>query len=144
MDTTRRSVDINIKIQTEGSEHHQHDTAHQTSDTYPGPALTITVASPGQADGQIVAVDGSERPSIGTDRPSLDGSVGSKDTTKEKGNAGKKMQKMLKNGVHQSHRRITTISKRIGHGVQKGGNLRRPNSTPSAYNPFLNIRGRGC
>lgn len=135
MDTTRRSVEI--KIQTEGSEHHQHDTAHQTSDTYPGPQLTITVASPGQTDVKIVTADGSERPSVGTDRPSLDGSIGSKDTTKEKGNAGKKMQKMLKNGVHQGQRRITTIGRRIGHGVQKGGSLRRPNSTPSAYNPIF-------
>lgn len=41
-----------------------------------------------------------------------------------------KVQKMLKTGVHKGQERITTISRKIGHGVARGGNLRRTNSTP--------------
>jgi hypothetical protein len=47
--------------------------------------------------------------------------------------AGKKVQKMLKNRVHKEQRRITTIGRKIGHGVGRhsgGLNLRRTTSTP--------------
>ena len=59
------------------------------------------------------------------------------DTEKEKEkdrSAGKKVQKMLKNRVHKEQRRISTIGRKIGHGVgrQRGGlTLRRTTSTPS-------------
>jgi hypothetical protein len=59
------------------------------------------------------------------------------DTDKEKEkdkSAGKKVQKMLKNRVHKEQRRISTIGRKIGHGVgkQRGGlTLRRTTSTPS-------------
>jgi hypothetical protein len=59
------------------------------------------------------------------------------DTEKEKEkdkSAGKKVQKMLKNRVHKEQRRISTIGRKIGHGVgrQRGGlTLRRTSSTPS-------------
>jgi hypothetical protein len=59
------------------------------------------------------------------------------DTDKEKEkdkSAGKKVQKMLKNRVHKEQRRISTIGRKIGHGVgrQRGGlTLRRTSSTPS-------------
>lgn len=107
---------------------------------YPAPTLTITVATPGQSEAEIIATGGTEKPPLGTERPSLDGSIGSKDGAKEKGNPGKKMQKMLKQGVHQGQRRMATIGKRIGHGVQRGGSLRRPVSTPSmpcSNTPFV-------
>ena len=56
-----------------------------------------------------------------------------KDKDKDK-SAGKKVQKMLKNRVHKEQRRISTIGRKIGHGVgrQRGGlTLRRTSSTPS-------------
>lgn len=59
------------------------------------------------------------------------------DTEKEKEkdkSAGKKVQKMLKNRVHKEQQRISTIGRKIGHGVgrQRGGlTLRRTSSTPS-------------
>jgi hypothetical protein len=59
------------------------------------------------------------------------------DTEKEKEkdkSAGKKVQKMLRNRVHKEQRRISTIGRKIGHGVgrQRGGlTLRRTTSTPS-------------
>lgn len=59
------------------------------------------------------------------------------DTEKEKEkdkSAGKKVQKMLKNRVHKEQQRISTIGRKIGHGVgrQRGGlTLRRTTSTPS-------------
>ncbi|KAI9464782.1 hypothetical protein F5148DRAFT_1276411 [Russula earlei] len=59
------------------------------------------------------------------------------DTEKEKEkdkSAGKKVQKMLKNRVHKEQRRISTIGRKIGHGVgrQRGGlTLRRTSSTPT-------------
>jgi hypothetical protein len=59
------------------------------------------------------------------------------DTEKEKEkdkSAGKKVQKMLKNRVHKEQRRISTIGRKIGHGVnrQRGGlTLRRTTSIPS-------------
>ncbi|KIL58581.1 hypothetical protein M378DRAFT_86295 [Amanita muscaria Koide BX008] len=40
----------------------------------------------------------------------------------------KKVQQLLKTGVHKGQERITTISKKIGHGVTRGP--RRTNSTP--------------
>ena len=58
------------------------------------------------------------------------------DTEKEKEkdkSAGKKVQTMLKNRVHKEQRRITTIGRKIGHGVGRhsgGLNLRRTTSTP--------------
>ncbi|PFH52497.1 hypothetical protein AMATHDRAFT_139942 [Amanita thiersii Skay4041] len=45
----------------------------------------------------------------------------------------KRVQKMLKTGVHKGQVRITTISKKIGHGVSKGGGLRRPSSTSDLH-----------
>ena len=59
------------------------------------------------------------------------------DTEKEREkdkSAGKKVQKMLKNRVHKEQQRISTIGRKIGHGVgrQRGGlTLRRTTSTPS-------------
>ncbi|KAH9173803.1 hypothetical protein EDB89DRAFT_2153622 [Lactarius sanguifluus] len=57
------------------------------------------------------------------------------DTEKEKEkdkSAGKKVQKMLKNRVHKEQRRISTIGRKIGHGVGRQGlSLRRTTSTPT-------------
>jgi hypothetical protein len=51
-------------------------------------------------------------------------------TTEKDTSKGKKMQQMLKNRVHKGHARISTISKKIGHGVARTGTLRRSNSAP--------------
>ncbi|KAN0125978.1 hypothetical protein V8E52_001185 [Russula decolorans] len=67
------------------------------------------------------------------------------DTEKEKEkdkSAGKKVQKMLKNRVHKEQRRISTIGRKIGHGVgkQRGGlTLRRTTSTPANLYKVLGI-----
>jgi hypothetical protein len=67
------------------------------------------------------------------------------DTEKEKEkdrSAGKKVQKMLKNRVHKEQRRISTIGRKIGHGVgrQRGGlTLRRTTSTPTDLYKALGI-----
>lgn len=61
-----------------------------------------------------------------------------KDKDKDK-SAGKKVQKMLKNRVHKEQRRISTIGRKIGHGVgrQRGGlTLRRTSSAPSKDEHF--------
>ena len=62
-----------------------------------------------------------------------------KEKEKDK-SAGKKVQKMLKNRVHKEQRRISTIGRKIGHGVgrQRGGlSLRRTTSTPSKDVAFV-------
>lgn len=55
--------------------------------------------------------------------------------------AGKRVQKMLKEQVHKQSARINTFSKRIGHGVAKGGNsiLHRASSAPGAFSRLLDI-----
>ncbi|KAJ7764907.1 hypothetical protein B0H16DRAFT_1526168 [Mycena metata] len=45
----------------------------------------------------------------------------------------KKLQQMLKNRVNKGQARISTISKKIGSGVVRNGNLRRSNSTPDFH-----------
>ena len=68
--------------------------------------------------------------SNGTPKISIEDSEKEKEKDKS---AGKKVQKMLKNRVHKEQRRISTIGRKIGHGVgrQRGGlNLRRTSSTP--------------
>ncbi|KAJ4490631.1 hypothetical protein J3R30DRAFT_3277139 [Lentinula aciculospora] len=45
----------------------------------------------------------------------------------------KKMQQKLKSQVHKGSARISTISKKIGHGVVKNGSLRRSSSTPDFH-----------
>ena len=42
----------------------------------------------------------------------------------------KRVQQMLKNRVHKGRAGITTISRKIGSGVVRNGNLKRSNSTP--------------
>ncbi|KAG7085583.1 hypothetical protein E1B28_003136 [Marasmius oreades] len=54
----------------------------------------------------------------------------------------KKMQQMLKNHVHKGSARISTISKKIGHGVVRNGPLKRSNSTPGKY--AHTFSGRKC
>ena len=69
----------------------------------------------------------------GKAKTSIDETEKEKDKDKS---AGKKVQKMLKNRVHKEQRRISTIGRKIGHGVgrQRGGlTLRRTSSAPSEY-----------
>lgn len=51
-------------------------------------------------------------------------------STDRDSSTGKKMQQMLKNRVHKGQEKISTISKKIGHGVVRNGNLKRANSAP--------------
>ncbi|TDL20474.1 hypothetical protein BD410DRAFT_790991 [Rickenella mellea] len=55
---------------------------------------------------------------------------------REKSTTGKKVQRMLKDRVHKSQARFNTISKKIGHGVVRGGSsvvLHRSNSAPDFH-----------
>ena len=74
----------------------------------------------------------------GKSKTSIDDTEKDKDKDKDK-SAGKKVQKMLKNRVHKEQRRISTIGRKIGHGVGKprgGLTLRRTSSAPSEYIHF--------
>lgn len=96
-------------------------------DSLPPPPITISPATP---DGNLSAEPNmandeylSEKKGRGSGRKrssSID-----RDASKSK-----KVQQMLKNRVHKEQARITTISRKIGHGVVRGGSLRRSNSTP--------------
>ena len=59
----------------------------------------------------------------------------SKDGRSSSDGAGKKVQQMLKARVHKGQEKISTISRKIGHGVVRNGglNLRRTNSAPGSY-----------
>ncbi|KZT18342.1 hypothetical protein NEOLEDRAFT_1143513 [Neolentinus lepideus HHB14362 ss-1] len=53
--------------------------------------------------------------------------------------SGRKVQQMLKSRVHKGQARISTISKKIGHGVTRNGvvnHLRRTNSAPNFHDPL--------
>ncbi|KAL0569229.1 hypothetical protein V5O48_012743 [Marasmius crinis-equi] len=89
------------------------------------PPIPITI-SPATPDGT-------------TDKPVLGEPEPEKEKEKEKdgkrvqhsdSSKPKKVQQMLKNHVHKGSARISTISKKIGHGVVRNGTLRRSNSTP--------------
>lgn len=82
-----------------------------------GPPITITPATP--ADGEF--------------RTSLNGVKVKRSGSMERDHsAGKKMQQMLKDRVHKGQEKISTISKKIGHGVVRSGGLhiRRASSAP--------------
>ncbi|TFY69955.1 hypothetical protein EVG20_g2925 [Dentipellis fragilis] len=59
-----------------------------------------------------------------------------RNSSDDKEKPAKKVQKMLKSRVHKGQQRITTIGKKIGHGVGRGNSLslRRSSSTPQFYN----------
>ncbi|TFK51537.1 hypothetical protein OE88DRAFT_1659604 [Heliocybe sulcata] len=53
--------------------------------------------------------------------------------------SGKRVQQMLKSRVHKGQARISTFSKKIGHGVTRNGvvnHLRRTNSAPNFHDPL--------
>lgn len=111
---------------------------HSSGDApaHPGPdqnmrpiAINITPATPD--DHPRLSADHSAADDFFTSEkepPMRRSSSMGRDTSK-----GKKMQLMLKNRVHQGQARITTISKKIGHGVVKSGSLRRHNSAPGLF-----------
>lgn len=78
------------------------------------PPITVTPATPADAERRFPLSPLSKR-SFSTDRDA---------------SAGKKVQQMLKNRVHKGQEKISTISRKIGHGVVRNGNLRRTNSAP--------------
>ncbi|OAX33790.1 hypothetical protein K503DRAFT_725395 [Rhizopogon vinicolor AM-OR11-026] len=84
------------------------------------PPITVTPATPAEPNRRFpLSVD--EKESL-KDRRSSD-------------RAGKKVQQMLKARVHKGQEKISTISRKIGHGVVRNGalNLRRTNSAPDFY-----------
>ncbi|KIJ67164.1 hypothetical protein HYDPIDRAFT_25637 [Hydnomerulius pinastri MD-312] len=87
------------------------------------PPITVTPATPADPDHRFpISGDPREkaRRSFSMDQDS---------------STGKKMQQMLKNRVHKGQEKISTISKKIGHGVVKNGSLhlRRTTSAPDFH-----------
>ncbi|TFY78584.1 hypothetical protein EWM64_g5428 [Hericium alpestre] len=129
MDTSRQSVELKSEnglangVQPHGA---QHEGPADGSD-YPQTAvpITFTPATPHEPDQQSFEEK--------TPRNSHEGGG------KEKENPGKKVQKMLKNRVHKGQQRITTIGKKLGHGVGRTHslNLRRTTSTPAEFYTLL-------
>jgi hypothetical protein len=94
-------------------EHHKPNGVHKTMEP---PPITVTPATPDQNS----HFPNSEKRSNSIDQDS---------------SKGKKVQQMLKNRVHKSHARISTISRKIGHGMARNGgsssaSLRRTTSAP--------------
>ncbi|KIK96970.1 hypothetical protein PAXRUDRAFT_137268 [Paxillus rubicundulus Ve08.2h10] len=92
------------------------------------PPITVTPATPADADRRFpTAADAQEKAkrSLSMDRDS---------------STGKRVQQMLKNRVHKGQEKISTISRRIGHGVVKNGSLhlRRTTSAPDFYAALQN------
>ncbi|KIJ19657.1 hypothetical protein PAXINDRAFT_174968 [Paxillus involutus ATCC 200175] len=92
------------------------------------PPITVTPATPADADLRFPNTANTQekiKRSLSMDRdPS----------------AGKRVQQMLKNRVHKGQEKISTISKKIGHGVVKNGSLhlRRTTSAPDFYAALQN------
>jgi hypothetical protein len=94
------------------------------------PPITVTPATPADADLRFPNTANTQekiKRSLSMDRdPS----------------AGKRVQQMLKNRVHKGQEKISTISKKIGHGVVKNGSLhlRRTTSAPGMYSNNVDFR----
>ncbi|KAF9221151.1 TPR-like protein [Gyrodon lividus] len=87
------------------------------------PPITVTPATPAEPDRRFPAsADPQEKikRSFSMDRDS---------------STGRRMQQMLKNRVHKGQEKISTISKKIGHGVVRNGSLhlRRTTSAPDFH-----------
>lgn len=102
---------IEVKTDLPGS---MEPASDQPNDRMQPPPITVTPATPADAD-RVFPLSPLSKRSFATDRDA---------------SAGKKMQQMLKNRVHKGQEKISTISRKIGHGVVRNGNMRRTNSTP--------------
>lgn len=87
--------------------------AQSTSGVQP-PPITVTPATPADPERKF-SLPPFQKRSFSMDRD---------------GSAGKKVQQMLKNRVHKGQEKISTISRKIGHGVVRNSNLRRTTSAP--------------
>lgn len=87
------------------------------------PPITVTPATPADAEHRFPLSRESQ------DKVKRTASVGGDPS------AGKKMQQMLRDRVHKGQEKISTISKKIGHGVVRNGglHLRRSNSAPGMH-----------
>ncbi|KAI0065171.1 hypothetical protein BV25DRAFT_1798883 [Artomyces pyxidatus] len=134
MDASQRSADLKVEsvslhnYVSEDADPHR-EFADGEYPPIPVP-ITLTPASPAIANENGIE----HQLSLSTSpRQSLE------DNAKEKEkdtSAGKKVQKMLKNRVHKEQQRITTIGKKLGHGVGRHNNslrLRRITSTPADF-----------
>lgn len=81
------------------------------------PPITVTPPTPANTKSHFLA---NEKRS-----PSID----------QESSTGRKVQQMLKSRVHKSHARITTISRKIGHGMVRNGgaSIRRTISAPGEF-----------
>jgi hypothetical protein len=94
-------------------------------ETQEPPPIFVTPASPATPD--TPDINSGEKRSTSIDQDS---------------SKGKKVQQMLKNRVHKSQARISTISRKIGHGMVKNSSvvsLRRTTSAPGQLSLFLTL-----
>ena len=89
------------------------------------PPITVTPATPAEPDRKFHLSPLLKRSSMDRD-----------------GSTGKKVQQMLKNRVHKGQAKISTISRKIGHGVVRNGHLKRASSAPGKVS-FGSWRCRG-
>jgi hypothetical protein len=103
------------------SDEHHHK-LNDVDETRELPPIVVTPATPAQADIPDMNSN-SEKRSTSIDQDS---------------SKGKKVQQMLKNRVHKSQARISTISRKIGHGMVKNSSvsLRRTTSAPGWSSSF--------
>lgn len=104
-------------VQAQPQARHSVDIASAEKPTPLAPMpIMVTPATPAEG-----AYDGPPRSaSMDSSRSSLDESVTEKGHSSS---AGKKVQRMVKNSVHKGQTSITTISRKIGHGVKRQGSL---------------------
>ena len=86
------------------------------------PPITVTPASPAEPDRHFPLNMDEKESSLKDKRSYSDG-------------AGKKVQQMLKARVHKGQEKISTISRKLGHGVVRNGglSLKRTTSAPGSY-----------
>ncbi|KAJ3986517.1 hypothetical protein F5890DRAFT_984310 [Lentinula detonsa] len=96
--------------------------------------ITISPATPdGTANVTSLVMDKEKKKEVETDNVSERRLRVSAHTHDRDASKSKKMQQKLKSQVHKGSARISTISKKIGHGVVKNGSLRRSSSTPDFH-----------
>ncbi|KAI0258551.1 hypothetical protein BC834DRAFT_975040 [Gloeopeniophorella convolvens] len=127
-DSRRTSIDTGRRsLETDSDGYAPHGAPSLQDDTnvvYTPRPVQVTITPPTPAQDESTTIRN------GTPRASVEETEKEKEKDKS---AGKKVQKMLKNRVHKEQRRISTIGRKIGHGVGRhsgGLNLRRTTSTP--------------
>lgn len=133
-----RSAEMKLKSPSElvlppqnGHEKPDEDTIHEEEEGAKRPIPLTQLQVKEEVAPPITISPATPIESTSKQRLSLDGKPGDRDRDASK---SKKMQQMLKNRVSKGGARLSTISRRIGHGVvRNGATLRRATSTPDLH-----------